>query len=132
MLELPNSRFRGLRVEGARGWVELREGGLVGSRLVLSLPPGRPDQDEVPVPDRWIFQGSSVRRGSDDEMVVAGLLRLGDRVDPLTLVVLPTRYHRRGGTEYLDLDVSASLPSGRCHASRVEGRLRIVRATSAA
>lgn len=116
----------------ARGWVELEEGELVGTRLSFRMPPGDPDKDAGSIPGGWDFQGSAVRRGPEDEMVVEGRLRVGDRVESLTLAVIPIRYHRRGGTEYFDLDVSGTLPPGNCGASRVEGRIRVFRASPAA
>lgn len=132
LVEQSDSTFRSVPIDGARGWVELREEGLVGSRISLRLPPGEPGEDGGLFEAGCSFQGSAVRRGAEDEMVVEGQLRVGDRVDPLTLAVIPTRYHRRGDTELLDLDVSGSLPSGRCGATRVAGRIRILRAHRAA
>ena len=131
-LKLPNSRFEGVAVAEAWGWVELRETELVGSRISLRFPRGGTARDEQTGHAGCVFQGSAVRRGTEGEMVVEGRLSVGDRVDPLTLSVIPTRYHRSGDTEYLDLDVSGPMPSNRCGATRVEGRLRILRASPVA
>lgn len=130
-VERPVRRIRGLVLTGSQGWVELREQGLVGSRFWLRIPSESPEAG-AGAPEGCVFQGSAVRRGAEGEMVVEGQLRVGDHLDPLTLAVIPTRYHRRGDTEYLDLDVSGPLPSGRWPASRVEGRLRICRPSPAA
>ena len=130
-VEFPERRVRGLSLKGAQGAVDLREEGLVGSRFWFRLPSRSPEAGAV-APEGCVFQGSAVRRGAEGEMVFEGQLRVGDRLDPITLAVIPTRYHRRGDTEYLDLDVSGPLPSGRWAASRVEGRLRICRPSPAA
>lgn len=131
-LVLPASRFLGLTLTGAQGALELREEELVGSRLSIQLPPGPQGPSGEIVGSGYDYRGSASRRGPASEIVLEGRLRVGDRVDPLTLVVTPTRYHRAGGTEYLDLEVAGSLPSNRCRASRVEGRLRLMRASPAA
>lgn len=132
LVEHPDSTFRSLPTDEARGWVELRDEGLVGSRFSFRIAPGDPEGDGGLTTGGCSFQGSAVERGAEDEMVVEGRLRVGDRVDPLTLAVVPTRFHRSGDTEVLDLDVSGSLPSGRCGATRVAGRIRILRADRAA
>lgn len=131
LLVLSSARSRSIPVSGIDGWMELREGDFVGSRLSIRLPPDL-SGDAGPPSSGCTFKGSAVRLGADDEMEVHGRLSVGDQMDPCTLIVVPTLYHRRGDTEYLDLDVSGHLPRGRCGDSRLEGRLRVLRATRAA
>ncbi len=52
-------------------------------------------------------RGSAVRCGAEGEMVAEGCS--------------PTRYHRSGDTENLDLEVNGPLPTGSGGATRVEG-----------
>ncbi len=131
-LEFPGSRIRGLTLEESEGWVELREGPLVGSEVSIRLPPGAARRGDVCVPQGCIFRGSVAQQGTEGEMIVEGRLRQGDVVSSLTLAMVPTRYHRHGGTEFLDLDVSGALPPTECGANRVEGRLRVLRPSPAA
>jgi hypothetical protein len=131
LLVLSPARSRSIPVSGIDGWLELREGDFVGSRLSIRLPPDLSEDAGLLFPG-GTFRGSAVRLGADDEMEIDGRLSVGDRMDPFTLIVVPTLYHRRGDTEYLDLDVSGHLPRGRCGDSRLEGRLRVLRATRAA
>lgn len=132
LLALPDARFRGLRIDQAQGWVDLREDNLVGSELSVRLSIRDPLGDDPKTTREYVFEGTAVRRGAEDEAVFGGRLRVGARVAAWSLAVIPTRCHHHGGTEYLDLDVRASLPSELCGPSRVEGRLRILRASPAA
>lgn len=132
LLALPDARFRGLRIDDARGWVLLNEHDLLGSELSFGLSVRDPLGDDPQRTREYVFQATAVRRGAEDEAVFEGRLRVGARVAAWSLAVIPTRCHHHGGTEYLELDVRAPLPPEFCGPSRVEGRLRILRASPAA
>ncbi|MEQ9569736.1 MAG: hypothetical protein RLN75_06060 [Longimicrobiales bacterium] len=132
LLALPDARFRGLRIDDARGWVRLNEDDLVGSELSARLSIRDPLGVDPHTTREYVFEGTATRRGADDEAVFEGRLRIGARVAAWSLAVIPTRCRHHGGTEYLDLDVRAPLPPELCGSSRVEGRLRILRASPAA
>lgn len=110
----------------------MRERELLGSRISLRISSTTPGEEKGRYPEECVFQGSAVRLGAEGEMVVEGRLRVGDCLDSLTLAVIPTRYHRFGDTEYLDLDIGGPLPPSSSVASRVAGRLRLLRARPAA
>ncbi len=131
-LEFPETGLRSLALGGARGWVELRTDALEGSRFSVRLQPQATRHEDEVLPFGFAFQGSAMQLGPDGETLVAGRLRLGDRVQSLTVAVTPTGHHQHGDTEVLELEAHSLLPPSDCGASRVEGRLRFWRTSSAA